>query len=94
MRTYHSARLWFGCCSGNALPTWLRALGPLKTQAFVEVLASNETFSAPMADTYELLGLDAGSTTTLESYLSEYYTSILKKLKEVGASSRQTDFYV
>ena len=24
----------------------------------------------------------------------EYYSSILKKLKQVGASSRQTDFYV
>jgi hypothetical protein len=26
--------------------------------------------------------------------LQEYFTQILKKLKEVGASSRQTDFYV
>jgi hypothetical protein len=63
-------------------------------QAFVDILASNDTFSAPMDETYRLLGLDASSTTTLEGYLGEYYTSILKKLKEVGASSRQTDFYV
>ncbi len=26
--------------------------------------------------------------------VQEYYLSILKKLKQVGASSRQTDFYV
>ena len=26
--------------------------------------------------------------------IQEYYASILKKLKEVGASSRQSDFYV
>ena len=26
--------------------------------------------------------------------VQEYYQSILKKLKEVGASSRQSDFYV
>ena len=26
--------------------------------------------------------------------MQEYYASILKKLKEVGASSRQSDFYV
>jgi hypothetical protein len=26
--------------------------------------------------------------------LQEYFTAILKKLKEVGASSKQTNFYV
>ena len=39
------------------------------TQAFVEVLASNETFSAPMDATYALLDIEPGSVTTLESYL-------------------------
>ena len=63
-------------------------------QAFAEILASNEVFSADMDGTYKLLGLDPSGTTTLESYLQEYYTSILKKLKQVGASSKQTDFYV
>lgn len=47
-----------------------------------------------MADTYKLLGLDPAGTTTLEAYLQEYYTSIMKKLKQIGASSKQTDFYV
>lgn len=47
-----------------------------------------------MDETYKLLDIDPGSITTLESYLQEYYTSIMKKLKQVGASSRQTDFYV
>ncbi|EIE24340.1 NAD(P)-binding protein [Coccomyxa subellipsoidea C-169] len=62
--------------------------------AFADILASNENFSAPMEETYKLLDLNPADTTTLEDYLQEYYTSILKKLKQVGASSRQTDFYV
>lgn len=63
-------------------------------QAFADILATNETFSAPMEETYKILGMEASSVTTLEDYLKEYYGSILKKLKEVGAQSRQTDFYV
>ena len=62
--------------------------------AFADILATNEDFSAPMDATYAALGVDPASVTTLEGYLKDYYTSILKKLKEVGATSRQTDFYV
>ena len=63
-------------------------------QAFADILSSSETFSAPMEETYKMLDIDPSSITTLEAYLQEYYTSIMKKLKQVGASSRQTDFYV
>lgn len=38
--------------------------------------------------------MDPSQTLTLEAYLEEYYSKILKKLKDVGAQSRQTDFYV
>ena len=38
-------------------------------QAFVDILATNETFSAPMDSTYALLGLSPGDVTTLEQYL-------------------------
>ena len=31
---------------------------------------------------------------TWQLVVQEYYTNILKKLKNVGASSKQTDFYV
>lgn len=41
-----------------------------------------------------MLGVDPASVTTLETYLQDYFTAILKKLKEVGASSKQTNFYV
>lgn len=37
--------------------------------AFAEVLSSNESFSADMADTYKVLGVDPASVTTLEAYL-------------------------
>ena len=64
-------------------------------QAFADILASNEVFSAEMGDTYALLGMDPAGTTTLEAYLQEYYNSIKKKLKQVGATDKsQSDFYV
>ena len=62
--------------------------------AFAEVLSSNQTFTVPMQDTYQELGVDPTQTTTLEQYLQEYHTMVLKKLKEVGASSRQGDYYL
>lgn len=58
------------------------------------MLANNETWSAPMDDTYTLLGIDPASVTTLDSYLQEYFTRILKKLKQVGATADRTNFYV
>jgi hypothetical protein len=42
----------------------------------------------------KLLGMDPSETTTLRQYLTEYYGRILKKLKEVGAESKQTNFYI
>ena len=38
-------------------------------QAFADILASNETFAAPMEETYKLLDLNPEDTTTLEQYL-------------------------
>mmetsp|Transcript_42298 Transcript_42298/g.70604 ORF Transcript_42298/g.70604 Transcript_42298/m.70604 type:complete len:407 (-) Transcript_42298:348-1568(-) len=62
--------------------------------SFANVLSNSETFTAPMADTYKMLGLDPAETTTLDSYLDDFYGRILKKLKEVGGQSRQKDFYL
>ena len=62
--------------------------------AFAEVLSGEETFAAPMGDTYALLGLAESDTTTLEAYLGDFYSRILAKLKEVGGQSRQRDFYL
>lgn len=37
--------------------------------AFAEVLSSAENFSAPMEETWALLGIEPGSVTTLEAYM-------------------------
>ncbi|MCO5564834.1 hypothetical protein L7F22_018502 [Adiantum nelumboides] len=62
--------------------------------AFSEVLSSDVVFSAPMTETYATLGADVKDTTTLERYLQEYYSNILKKLKDLKAQSKQGDFYI
>jgi uncharacterized protein YbjT (DUF2867 family) len=62
--------------------------------AFAEVLASGIKFDADMTETYKILGMNAEDVTTLEQYLEEYFSKILKKLKEVGGQSRQNDFYL
>jgi uncharacterized protein YbjT (DUF2867 family) len=51
--------------------------------AFAEVLANGKPLSAEMAEVYQVFGLDPSQTTTLESYLQEYFSRILKKLKEI-----------
>jgi hypothetical protein len=50
---------------------------------FTEVLASGKSLNAPMDDVYQVFGLDRNETTTLESYLQEYFSRIMKKLKEL-----------
>lgn len=62
--------------------------------AFAEVLGNNESWTAPMDETYQLLGVDPASITPLDTYLQEYFTRIMKKLKEVGATADRTNFYV
>lgn len=46
-----------------------------------------------MNETYSLLGVDAKDIITLEKYLQEYFTNILKKLKDLKAQSKQSDIY-
>ncbi|MCC5603172.1 SDR family oxidoreductase [Nostoc favosum] len=51
--------------------------------AFTEVLASGKELNASMDEVYRVFGLDPQQTTTLESYLQEYFSRIMKKLKEL-----------
>ena len=51
--------------------------------AFTEVLASGKPLDAPMDEVYKVFGLDSKETTTLEAYLQEYFSRIMKKLKEI-----------
>ena len=51
--------------------------------AFTEVLANGKPLDAPMDEVYEVLGLNPKETTTLEGYLQDYFSRIMKKLKEI-----------
>lgn len=51
--------------------------------AFTEVIASGRPLNAPMDEVYKVFELDSNETTTLESYLQEYFSRIMKKLKEL-----------
>ncbi|KAK9164673.1 hypothetical protein Syun_005575 [Stephania yunnanensis] len=62
--------------------------------SFSEVLSSDMIFSVPMTETYDLLGVNQNDISTLEKYLQDYFTNILKKLKDLKAQSKQTDFYI
>merc|ERR1712224_881843 len=62
--------------------------------AFTEIVRQDDISIDYPEKTYDLFGIQQTEIPTLEEYLKEYYTNIMKKLKEVGAESRQTDFYV
>ncbi|WP_041238139.1 SDR family oxidoreductase [Gloeothece citriformis] len=57
--------------------------------AFAEVLATGQPLDAPMDDVYQTFGLDPNQTTTLESYLQDYFSRILKKLKELDYDKKK-----
>lgn len=53
--------------------------------AFEKVTGGGARLDAPMQDTYAAFGLDPAETTGLESYLKEYYDTILKRLRDMEA---------
>jgi uncharacterized protein YbjT (DUF2867 family) len=58
--------------------------------AFTEVLASGRPLNAPMDEVYKVFGLNPQETTTLEGYLQEYFSRIMKKLKELNYEKTKT----
>jgi hypothetical protein len=50
---------------------------------FTEVIATGKPLNADMGPVYETFGLEAGEMSTLEDYMQDYFSRILKKLKEV-----------
>jgi uncharacterized protein YbjT (DUF2867 family) len=50
--------------------------------AFTEVIATGKPLTATMDETYAVFGLDKNDMTTLESYMQEYFSRIMKKLRE------------
>jgi len=51
--------------------------------AFAEVLATGEPLTASMEGVYATFGLDPAQTANVESYMQDYFSRILKKLKEL-----------
>ncbi len=57
--------------------------------AFTEVIATGKSLTTSMEGVYETFGLEQKEMTTLESYMQEYFSRILKKLKEVEYAQEQ-----
>ena len=53
--------------------------------AFAEVTGGGQALDAPMENSYAAFGLEPSETTEMESYISEYYDTILKRLREMEA---------
>lgn len=51
--------------------------------SFTEVIATGKPLTASMDETYAVFGIDPQEITTLESYMQEYFSRIMKKLKEL-----------
>ncbi|MBD2740723.1 SDR family oxidoreductase [Coleofasciculus sp. FACHB-1120] len=51
--------------------------------AFAEVVATGKPLNASMDEVYQVFGIDPAQITTLEAYLQDYFSRILKKLKEI-----------
>ena len=66
--------------------------------AFTEVVTSGIPFDAEMEDTYAAFQMSPDEVGTLEDYMQEYFSRIMKKLKELeydkqqGASKKRTPF--
>lgn len=58
--------------------------------AFAEVMATGKSLSAPMEEVYQVFGLNPDETTTVESYMQEYFGRIMKKLKELDYEKLKT----
>ncbi len=61
------------------------ALNVSERLAFAEVTSSGVALDADMSKTYDVLDLKKEDSTSLESYIKEYYQQILKRLKEMEA---------
>ena len=69
----------------NVVSFFQDALNVSERLAFAEVTSSGVPLDADMSNTYEVLELKKEDSTSLESYIKEYYQQILKILKEMEA---------
>nr|YP_010195732.1 hypothetical protein LK100_pgp118 [Crassiphycus birdiae]UAD83129.1 hypothetical protein [Crassiphycus birdiae] len=55
--------------------------------AFTAVLASSDSFNTSMSEVYSLLQINEKETERLEDYFKEYFSKVMKKLKEINYQS-------
>jgi len=58
--------------------------------AFAEVVSSGRPLKASMGEVYPAFGLDPQDTATLEAYLQEYFSRIMRKLKELDYEKQKS----
>ncbi len=69
---------------GKALVSFFEASQNVTDRlAFSEVTGGGTILDAPMKETYEAFGLDPTETSTLDLYLREYYSIIMKRMREL-----------
>jgi uncharacterized protein YbjT (DUF2867 family) len=51
--------------------------------AFTEVLATGKPLEADMEEVYQVFGIETNEVGTVEAYLQEYFSRIMRKLKEL-----------
>ena len=73
LRAIRNVARWFG---------WTLNIADRLT--FTEVIAAGKPLTATMDEVYQTFGLDPKEMTTLEAYMQDYYSRILKKLKEIN----------
>ncbi|WP_320668330.1 NmrA family NAD(P)-binding protein [Prochlorococcus sp. MIT 1307] len=70
--------------TGKALVSFFQdSLNVLDRLAFSEVTGGGAILDAPMEKSYEAFGLDPAKTSTLDAYLREYYSIIMKRMREL-----------
>ena len=70
--------------TGKALVSFFEeSLNVFERLAFSEVTGGGAILDAPMKETYEAFGLDPEKTSTLDKYLREYYSIIMKRMREL-----------
>lgn len=57
--------------------------------AFIEVLGGGKKLIAPMDNTYTMFNIKDQDIISLEKYLQEYFSKIMKKLKELNQDQKQ-----
>jgi len=62
--------------------------------AFADVVTEEEISATELDKTYKILGVNPSEVLSLDQYIKEYYDITIKKLKEIGAESRQTDYFI